>query len=85
MNNHTLIIEQRKRIQVTAVINTERFSEKEVLVYTECGDLLIKGSALEVNSCTSPGEIEISGHIDSVAYVSENYHIPDNFLARLFK
>ncbi len=85
MNNHTLIIEQRKRIQVTAVKNTERFSDKEVLVYTECGDLLIKGNGLEVNNCAAPGDIEISGHIDSAAYVSENYHIPDNFLSRLFR
>lgn len=85
MNNHTLIIEQRRRITVSAVKNTERFSDEQVLVYTECGDLLIKGKGLTVESCSSPGDIEITGEIDSAAYVSKDYHIPDNFLAKLFK
>ena len=86
MNNHTLIIEQREKIRISAVKNTERFSSSEVLVYTDCGDLLIKGSELEVLSCSdSRGSVEISGHIDSAAYLSEKYHIPDNFLSRLFR
>lgn len=86
MNKHTLIIEQRSRVRVSAVKNTERFSDSQVLVYTECGDLLIKGSNLEVESCSeTTGDMELSGKIDSVTYVSENYHIPDNFLSRLFR
>ncbi len=86
MNKHTLIIEQRSRMRISAVKNTERFSDTEVLVYTECGDLLIKGRNLTVECCSSPcGEAEICGHIDSAVYVSENCHVPENFLSRLFK
>lgn len=86
MNKHTVIIEQRNKICVSAVKNTERFSDGEVLVYTECGDLLIKGCGLEVESCSElSGDIEISGHINSLSYLSENCHVPDNFLSRLFR
>ncbi len=85
-NNHILIIEQRNKMRISAVKNTERFSSSEVLVYTECGDLLIKGNNLEVLSCSeSGGSVEVVGQINSAAYLSEKYHIPDNFLSRLFK
>lgn len=86
MNNHSLIIENREKVRITSVNKAERFSDTEVLVYTDNGDLLIKGSGLEVESIeTLGGDAEIIGHIDSVAYLSEKYHIPDNFLARLFR
>lgn len=86
MNNHVLIIEQRSRMRISAVKSTERFGNDEVLVYTECGDLLIKGNELEVLSCSeSSGEVEVTGRINSAVYLSEKYHIPDNFLAKLFK
>jgi len=86
MNKHTLIIENRERVRITSVNKAERFSDTEVLVYTEDGDLIIKGSNLEVERLeASGGGAEITGHIESVAYLSEKYHIPDNFLARLFR
>lgn len=86
MNKHTLIIENREKVSVTAVNMTERFSEREVLIYTAGGDLLIKGNGLEIESFSGVGgEAVIIGHIESVVYVSEKYHIPDNFLAKLFR
>lgn len=86
MNKHVLIIEQRNILRASCVKSAERFNDTQVLIYTEGGDLLIKGSGLSVESCcTDGGDIEVRGHIDSAAYVSEGYHIPDNFLARLFK
>ncbi len=85
MNKHILIIEERNTARISAVKNVERFNDKEILVYTHCGDLLIKGSGLEVHQCSAQGELEVTGQINSVAYVSENYHIPDNFLSRLFR
>ena len=50
MNNHILIIEQRNKVRASMVKKAERFSDTQVLVYTECGDLLIKGCGLEVEN-----------------------------------
>lgn len=85
MNNHTLLIENREKARISGVKTVERFSGTEVRVYTEDGDLLIKGRNLEVESCCEGGEAEINGRIDSAVYVSEKYHIPDNFLSRILK
>lgn len=86
MNKHTLIIENREKVRITSVNKAERFSDTEVLVYTENGDLIIKGNNLEVERFEAlGGDAEIVGHIESIAYLSEKYHIPDNFLARLFR
>ena len=86
MNNHILMIEQRQKVRISSVKSTERFSCTEVRVYTECGDLLIKGDNLDVLNCPEgTGDVEVVGHVDSASYISENCHIPDNFLAKLFK
>lgn len=86
MNGHILVIEQRHTVKATMVKKAERFSDTGVLIYTECGDLLIKGSDLQVeNCCTDCGDIVVQGHIDSVSYLSEGCHIPDNFISRIFK
>lgn len=86
MNGHILIIEQRNTVRASMVKKAERFSDTQVLVYTECGDLLIKGCGLEVESCcTDCGDIEVKGKIDSVSYLSDGCHIPDNILSRIFK
>ncbi len=85
MNNHVLIIENRNKVRISAVRNTESFSDKEVFVYTECGDLVIKGERLSVENCAKDGSIEISGDILSAAYTSDGYHIPKNILSRILK
>lgn len=86
MNKHTLIIENREKVRITSVNNAERFSDREVLIYTAGGDLLVKGSGLEVVGFEGAGgDAEINGHIESVEYVSEKYHIPDNFFSKLFR
>lgn len=86
MNGHIVVIEQRNTVKATMVKKAERFSDTGVLVYTEGGDLLIKGSDLQVeNCCTDNGDIVVRGHIDSVSYLSDGCHIPDNFISRIFK
>lgn len=86
MNRHTLIIENRDSVSISGVKKADSFSSCEIAVYTEEGDLLIRGKELTVDEFNeAKGSLKINGRVDSLSYRSEKEHIPDNFLSRLFR
>lgn len=86
MNKHILIIENRSSASISGVRKADSFSPEEIAIYTEEGDLIIKGKNLEVDEFNeNKGELKITGRINSLSYRSEKQHIPDNFLSKLFR
>ena len=86
MNRHIVIIENRDYTSISGVKKADSFSTEEIAIYTEQGDLLIKGSELMVEEFNeNSGEIKINGKLNSLSYLSDKRHIPDNFLSRLFR
>ena len=86
MNGHILVIENRDAISISGVKKADSFSPVEIAVYTEQGDLLIRGNDLMVEEFNeAKGELKINGRVDSLSYRSDKKHIPDNFLSRLFR
>ena len=64
----------------------EKLTENEIFVFTEDGDLVIRGEGLSGGGFDpSRGVITVTGHINSLCYITEKYHMPDNFLSRLLK
>ena len=67
--NHKLVINNRKTSLVTGVNDVLSFDLNEILLETEQGMLMVKGSDLHVNRLSlEKGEVDLSGNIDSVAY-----------------
>lgn len=67
--NHKLVINNRKTSLVTGVNDVLSFDLSEILLETEQGMLMVKGSDLHVNRLSlEKGEVDLSGNIDSVAY-----------------
>ena len=86
MNRHVIIIENRDYISISGVKKADSFSTEEIAVYTEQGDLLIKGESLMVEEFSeTDGELKINGRINSLSYLSDKQHVPNNFLSRLFR
>lgn len=85
---HKLVINNRKSSMVTGVLDVLSFDLNEILLETEQGMLMVKGSDLHVNRLSlEKGEVDLSGTIDSVAY-SEIHPVgkqSENLLARLFR
>ena len=68
-NSHSISIENRSRLTVTGVTDTDRFDERSVLLYTCMGELLVKGRDLHVSGLSvESGEMVIEGQICSVVY-----------------
>ena len=85
---HKLVINNRKTSMVTGVLDVLSFDLNEILLETEQGMLMVKGTDLHVNRLSvEKGEVDLSGNIDSIAYshTSQVTRSNDNFFARLFR
>lgn len=86
---HKLVVNNRKTSMVTGVLDVLSFDLNEILLETEQGMLMVKGTDLHVNRLNvEKGEVDLSGNIDSFAYSSAEQHTVrdgDGFFARLFR
>ena len=88
LKGHKLNINARKTIAITGVNDVLSFDAGEVLLQTEQGILMIRGSELHVNRLTlEKGEVDIDGRIDSLTYSdATNYgKSGESLFGRLFK
>ena len=89
VKSHRLIVNNRKTSTVTGVLDVLSFDLNEILLETEQGMLMVKGTDLHVNRLTvEKGEVDLSGNIDSIAYSSTTTAVSQNgegFFSKLFK
>ncbi len=87
-NNHIINISDRKSITVTGVKKIDNFDDKEFLMETNMGYLIIKGSDLEIIKLdTYQGDVSIKGKINSLLYTenSKKKEKQDSIISKLFK
>ena len=85
---HKLVVNNRKTAAVTGVLDVLSFDLNEILLETEQGMLMVKGTDLHViRLSVEKGEVDLSGNIDSIAYssVTQAGKQSDGFLSKLFK
>ena len=64
---HKLVVNNRKTSMVTGVLDVLSFDLNEILLETEQGMLMVKGTDLHVNRLSvEKGEVDLSGNIDSI-------------------
>ncbi|MCH5199458.1 MAG: sporulation protein YabP [Oscillospiraceae bacterium] len=84
---HSLVMENRKRLAISGVKEVEGFTETEVRLYTDMGQITVKGRNLKVNQVsTETGELIMNGDlINSVVYSEKTKRAPNNFITKLFR
>ena len=84
---HGLVMENRKRLVISGVKEVEGFTETEVRLYTDMGQITVKGKNLKVNQVsTETGELIMNGDmINSVVYSEKTRRAPNNFITKLFR
>jgi sporulation protein YabP len=81
---HSLILENRRALTATGVSNVDSFDEQTIVAYTDLGELVIRGSKLQINKLNiETGELTLNGDITSMSY-TEN-RPAGGFFSRLFK
>ena len=89
---HKLVVNNRKTAAVTGVLDVLSFDLNEILLETEQGMLMVRGTDLHVNRLSmEKGEVDLSGSIDSIAYSNisqsggKTTKTTEGFLSKLFK
>ena len=84
---HKLILERRRGGIISGVRDVHSFDEKEILLFTEEGKLLIKGEGLHVRQLNlEKGEVQLEGKVDSLHYLSKSTEKnQESLLKRMFR
>ena len=87
-SKHSVTLERRESISVSGVLDVVSFDEEAIVIDTELGILILKGSAMHVNRLSlDTGELEVDGEIVSLSYEEGHTYGKGKpaFLGKLFK
>lgn len=66
---HTLMMEEREKLQIGGVLDVLSFDEEGVMMETTCGLLVLKGAELHIGKLDlEEGEVTVNGTVDSIDY-----------------
>ena len=89
LKSHKISLFNRSSGIISGVKEVISFDPNEIILDTEQGMLMVKGSDLHVNRLTlEKGEVDLSGKIDSIQYSDVNKgkgSQGESLLGRLFK
>ncbi len=82
---HNLVLEDRRLLSVTGVSDVDSFDEETVTIFTDLGELTVRGSNLHINRLSiDSGELSVEGDIRSVSY-SDDAPKSGGFFGRVFR
>ena len=85
---HKLVVNNRKTSMVTGVLDVLSFDLNEILLETEQGMLMVKGTDMHVNRLNlEKGEVDLAGNIDNISYsdIHSGVKAGENLLSKLFR
>ncbi len=82
---HHVILEDRRALTVSGVSDVDSFDEMTVIIYTDMGELTVKGEGLHINRLNiETGDLTLEGLVHSMTY-TEVQSRSGGFFGRLFK
>lgn len=83
---HNVIMEGRKNLTISGVTDVDSFDERIIVLYTQLGELVIKGRDLHINSMSvETGDMTIDGDIWALNYGDKDKKSSPTFLGKLFR
>ena len=83
---HQVVIEERRRLTVSGVMDVERFDENAIVLATAKGSMVVEGENLHIEKLSlDGGDLKVEGDIDSVTYGEEQSAGHGGFFARLLR
>ena len=80
-----VIIENRKKLNISGVKDVTSFDDETVLLDTALGKMTVKGESLHIESFnTATGDLTATGKVHAVVYMSDA-KASGGFLTRLFR
>lgn len=85
---HNVIMEDRKHLTVSGVEDIDSFDEQTVVIFTDMGELTVKGDDLHINRLSlEVGELLIEGNIYALVYSEkeEKQSSSGSFFSKVFR
>ncbi|WP_312643699.1 sporulation protein YabP [Hydrogenoanaerobacterium sp.] len=83
---HNVILEDRHKLTVSGVEDIDSFDEETVVLFTDMGELTVKGDSLHINKLNvDTGELNVEGEIHSLIYTNDVPRRGGGLFARLFR
>lgn len=82
---HNLVLEDRRMLTVSGVSDVDSFDEETVVVFTDLGELTVRGTNLHINRLSvDVGELTVEGNIAALIYSDDG---PKNggFFSKVFR
>ncbi len=81
---HSVIIENRASISFTGIKDMGSFDEQTVVLYTDYGEINLRGSKLHINKLSlETNEVDIDGNIEAIIYTQNKQN--SGFFNKLFR
>lgn len=82
---HNVIMEDRKSLTVTGVSDVDSFDDNTIVVYTDMGELTVRGAGLHISKLnTETGELNMTGTVHGLVYTDDNSR-KGGFFSRLIR
>lgn len=83
---HNVIMESRKSLTLSGVTDVDSFDERCIVLYTQLGELVIKGRNLHIGMMSiETGDMSIDGDIWALCYGDKDKKSSSSFLGKLFR
>ncbi|MFT3950573.1 MAG: sporulation protein YabP [Oscillospiraceae bacterium] len=83
---HSLVLENRARLVLTGVTDVDNFDESAVMLYTQLGELTVRGRNLHINVMNvESGDLTVEGEIWSLVYGDKKHSKKTGALGKLFR
>ena len=83
---HSAILENRERLQLSGVTAIDSFDDRAVVLYTNCGQLTILGRELHMQQISvETGDVTVEGEVQAMRYSDRDRTAPDGLLGRLLR
>ena len=84
--NHNIILENRKNLSISGITDVDSFDEREIILYTQLGELTIQGRELHIDAMSvETGDMTITGDIWALIYGDKDKKSPISALGKLFR
>ncbi len=83
---HNLILENRSHLVLSGVTDVDSFNEEEIRLFTQLGELTIRGKNLHINEMSvESGDISVEGDVWSLCYGEKDRKKKLSVMGKLFK
>ncbi|MDR2753071.1 MAG: sporulation protein YabP [Oscillospiraceae bacterium] len=83
---HNIILEDRRLLTVSGVSDVDSFDEHTVTVFTDMGELIVRGNDLHINRLSvEVGELLLEGSILSLTYQEPQQKTTGGFFSKVFR